>query len=99
MSPRDIAVMAKKLNRRLVCMAPKNPQRCNGYEFFWGQSFNKDQNKNGLGFVYGHLNYEVLSALCVAIKQVAQEARAERTIVGGYSMGGFGGFQLGGFKP
>lgn len=95
----DIAQMALKFNRRIVCFAPTNPGKCNGNEFFWAQQFNKEQNRNGLGFVYGSMNYEVLATFCNLIQQVVRECRAERTIMGGYSMGGFGAFQLAGYRP
>merc|ERR1712178_271574 len=55
--------------------------------------------KNGLGFVFGQTNTEVLEEFCATIKQVAHESKATRIVLGGYSMGGLGAFQLGGYKP
>ena len=63
------------------------------------QRHTKAQDKNDLGHVFGEVNEEYLTALCNAVHEVACEVSASAVLVSGYSMGGFGAVQLGGFRP
>jgi hypothetical protein len=51
------------------------------------------------GFVFGQLNDEYLSALCGIIRRVSEDIGACRVLASGYSMGGFGAYQLGCHSP
>ena len=63
------------------------------------RGFYKKENKNNLGYVLGVLHKGFLTDLSEKISNLATLFEAERTMVMGYSMGGFGAFQLGGFAP
>ncbi|CAJ1448556.1 unnamed protein product [Effrenium voratum] len=79
---------------------PMSPQTTeDGLHFNWGCAFRKKENKKQLGYVFGQLHEGYLAALTSKISDLAYEFQAERVLVMGYSMGGFGAFQLGGFSP
>lgn len=98
-SPEELETMQRRLNRRVVFMVPLNPKEWNGLHFNWGCAFTREQNKKELGFVNGFLHDEFLTTFAATIANVAQWYKAERTVAMGYSMGGFGAFQLGCWAP
>eukprot|EP00928_Gymnodinium_smaydae_P063673 TRINITY_DN47182_c0_g1_i1.p1 TRINITY_DN47182_c0_g1~~TRINITY_DN47182_c0_g1_i1.p1 ORF type:complete len:530 (+),score=65.39 TRINITY_DN47182_c0_g1_i1:65-1654(+) len=92
--------MQRHLARRMFFFVPISPQAAkDGTRFFWGCSYTKSQNKNDLGHVFGQLHEEFLTALCNTIKGVAEDVGASRVLLSGYSMGGFGTWQLAGHMP
>ena len=96
----DLCSIQRHLKRRCVFIVPMNPKAADdGRRFFWGVSYTKAQNKRALGFIFGEPHDPFLEDLCSLIAYVAQEVDANRIYVAGYSMGGFGAFQLGAFKP
>jgi len=97
--PKDLKTMQWRLRRRVVFMVPLSPRPWDGLHFNWGCAFTKQQNKKELGFVFGHLHYNFLSAFTTKISELASWYSASRVIAMGYSMGGFGAFQLGCFAP
>ncbi|CAE7523993.1 rluC [Symbiodinium natans] len=98
--PSYLKTMQMRLHRRVVFMVPKNPESTpEGLNFNWGCCFYKKENKNNLGYVLGVLHKGFLTDLSEKISNLATLFEAERTMVMGYSMGGFGAFQLGGFAP
>eukprot|EP00418_Pyrodinium_bahamense_P043310 CAMPEP_0179199986 /NCGR_PEP_ID=MMETSP0796-20121207/99505_1 /TAXON_ID=73915 /ORGANISM="Pyrodinium bahamense, Strain pbaha01" /LENGTH=825 /DNA_ID=CAMNT_0020904499 /DNA_START=72 /DNA_END=2546 /DNA_ORIENTATION=+ len=100
LSKEDIRIIRTRLGRHLFCLVPKNPQpTADGRQFFWGLGFTREQDRNGLGFVFGELCSEFLSAFTSVVRQIASEVGAVGTLVGGYSMGGFGALQLGSHAP
>ncbi|CAE8628085.1 unnamed protein product [Polarella glacialis] len=97
---KDMQTMQRRLGRRTVFFVPMNPSAASdGLRFFWGVSYTKKQNKNALGFVFGEFHQEYLDALTGAVRQAKLEVNASRVLVGGYSMGGFGAYQLGSHAP
>jgi len=99
-SPSDLENIQRHLGRRTFFMVPLNPKpSSDGLRFNWGVAYTKAQNKNSLGFVFGKLHAGYLEALTSAISDRAHEVDAERVLVSGYSMGGFGAYQLGCFAP
>lgn len=97
--PRDLKTMQWRLRRKVVFMVPLSPRPWDGLNFNWGLAFTKQQNKKELGFVFGHLHHNFLSAFTQKIRELSSWYSAERIIAMGYSMGGFGAFQLGCFAP
>eukprot|EP00927_Polykrikos_kofoidii_P051246 TRINITY_DN45033_c0_g1_i1.p1 TRINITY_DN45033_c0_g1~~TRINITY_DN45033_c0_g1_i1.p1 ORF type:complete len:409 (-),score=30.51 TRINITY_DN45033_c0_g1_i1:175-1401(-) len=94
----------QKMQRRLKCrsyfLVPQSPQKsAEGLRFDWGVSYTKSQNKDGLGYVFGQMHETYLKDLTSLVKQCARDVVASYTILIGYSMGGFGCFQLGAFSP
>ncbi|CAE8740863.1 unnamed protein product [Polarella glacialis] len=99
-SPDDLRVMQQRLGRRTVFLVPLNPKStADGLRFSWGVSCTKAQNKNSLGFVFGEFNQEYLQILTSLISVESYRYRADRVMVWGYSMGGFGAYQLGCHAP
>jgi pimeloyl-ACP methyl ester carboxylesterase len=78
-------------------MSPKAGR--DGRRFFWGQAYTKAENKNGYGYIFGNFVSEYLQAVTDLVQETSREVCAERVVVAGYSMGGFGAYQLGFFAP
>ncbi|CAK9058891.1 unnamed protein product [Durusdinium trenchii] len=97
--PGYLTTIQKRLRHRVIFVVPMSPQTYEGMHFNWGCAFSKRDNKKQLGFVHGKLHEPYLTALTSKISDLAYEFDAERVLVMGYSMGGFGAFQLGGFAP
>lgn len=96
----NLRTMHRRLYHRTFFVVPVSPQPApDGRRFFWGVSYTKAQNKNGLGFVFGELHTEYLGALSGLVRRVSRSVGASRVLVAGYSMGGFGAYQLGGHAP
>jgi len=96
----DLRSIQRHLKRRCFFVVPMNPKAADdGRRFFWGVSYTKAQNKRVLGFIFGEPHDPFLADLCNLISEVAEEVDAYRIYVAGYSMGGFGAFQLGAFMP
>lgn len=98
-APKNLQTMQARLQRRVIFMAPQSPTAKNELRFDWGCCYYKTQNKNQLGYVFGSLHQEFLRDFSQQIGFLASLFQAERTLVMGYSMGGFGAFQVGGFSP
>ncbi|CAK0896290.1 unnamed protein product [Prorocentrum cordatum] len=71
----------------------------NGLRFYWGLGYTKAQNKNSLGFVFGKLHEPYLEDLCRLVRATAERVSACRVCVMGYSMGGFGAYQVASHDP
>mmetsp|Transcript_46450 Transcript_46450/g.86839 ORF Transcript_46450/g.86839 Transcript_46450/m.86839 type:complete len:356 (+) Transcript_46450:81-1148(+) len=98
--PSYLQTIQTKLQHRVVFMVPKSPNTtASGLHFNWGCAFHKRDNKKQLGYVFGSLHQDYLQDITDKVSELAYIFQAERTIVMGYSMGGFGAFQLGGFAP
>lgn len=96
----DIRTMQRRLGRRVVCLVPRNPElEGNHRRFLWALGYTKAQNRNGLGFVYGELDAAYLESLNSVIRELAEEVSASHVVLCGYSMGGFGAYQLAGHCP
>ena len=96
----DLCSIQRNLKRRCVFIVPMSPKAADdGRRFDWKVSYTKAQNKRALGFIFGEPHNPFLEGLCCLIAYFAQEVDAYRIYVAGYSMGGFGAFQLGAFKP
>lgn len=92
--------MQRKLRRRCFFLLPTNPKiSADGYRFSWGVRATKAENKNDLGFVYGEMHAPYLLAVCKLVQTISKEVSAVANIVSGYSMGGFGAYQLAAFAP
>ena len=89
-----MSTMQRHLQRRTFFLLPRSPRCCD-----WGVSYTKKQNKNGLGWVYGKLNTEYLSLICGVVHRISITIKAIRVLVAGYSMGGYGAYQLGSHSP
>ena len=93
--------MQRKLGCRILFLMPLNPEgvapdgRCS----HWFVSYTKAQNRRGLAWIYGESNSEYLAAICEVVRGISREMQASRILVGGYSMGGFGAYQLGSHEP
>ncbi|CAE6956061.1 grsT [Symbiodinium sp. CCMP2456] len=98
-APKNLQRMQARLKHRVIFMAPQSPTAKNELRFDWGCCYHKTQNKNQLGYVFGSLHQEFLRDFSQQIGFLASLFQAERTLVMGYSMGGFGAFQVGGFSP
>ncbi|CAK9023186.1 Ribosomal large subunit pseudouridine synthase C [Durusdinium trenchii] len=94
-----LTTIQKRLRHRVIFVVPMCPQTHKGTQFNWGCAFRARDDKKQLGFVHGKLHEGYLMALTSKISDLAYEFDAERVLVMGYSMGGFGAFQLGGFAP
>merc|ERR1711966_608198 len=55
--------------------------------------------KNDWGFIYGDLHEPYLAAFVKLVQELSTEVAAVANIICGYSMGGFGVWQLAGYKP
>ncbi|CAE7241941.1 rluC [Symbiodinium natans] len=98
--PSYLRTMQSRLRRRVIFMVPKSPSTTpDGFHFNWGCCFTKSDNKKQLGYVFGSLHEEYLRDLTAKVSEIASIFQAERTLVMGYSMGGFGAFQLGSMAP
>ncbi|CAE7646266.1 rluC [Symbiodinium sp. CCMP2592] len=98
--PAYLRTMQTRMNRRVIFMVPKSPNTtADGWHFNWGCCFTKSDNKKQLGYVFGSLHLDYLRDLTAKISEIASIFQAERTLVMGYSMGGFGAFQLGAMSP
>ncbi|CAE7294183.1 rluC [Symbiodinium natans] len=97
--PAYLRTMQTRLQRRVIFVVPKSPGTINGLHFNWGCCFTKSDNKKQLGYVFGTLHQEYMRDLTAKISEIACIFQAERTLVMGYSMGGFGAFQLGAMAP
>lgn len=98
--PNDLAKMQKRLRRRIFFFVPISPKPSqDGNRFFWGVAYTKAQNKNDLGFVHGSLHEPYLQEFCRVVKELSQEVGAIATVMAGYSMGGFGAWQIAGYMP
>lgn len=96
----DLAVMHKRLRRHCVFLVPLSPKAASdGLRFSWGLGYTKAQNKGGLGFVYGTQHEAFLRDLASAIMELKEEVHAAGVYSMGYSMGGFGVYQLASFMP
>ena len=96
----DLVVMQRRLCHRTLFLVPLNPMTASdGHRFFWGVRYTKPQNKNNLGHVYGELRHEFLDALISILRQIVKDRGVTRSVVAGYSMGGFGAYQVGGHAP
>ncbi|CAE7237157.1 rluC, partial [Symbiodinium pilosum] len=98
--PHYLQTMQSRMHRRVIFMVPKSPgNTADGLYFNWGCCFRKSDNKKQLGYVFGVLHQEYLRDLTAKISEIACTFQAQRTLVMGYSMGGFGAFQLGSMAP
>jgi len=96
----NIRTMQKRLRRRTYFLVPLSPKAAkDGRRFFWGVCYTKAQNKNDLGYIFGEFHEGYLAALTGVARQISNEVEACRVFVGGYSMGGFGAYQLGSYAP
>lgn len=96
----DLAVMQNRLGRPTYFLVPMNPGLAqDGRRFFWGVAYTKAENKNSLGFVFGHRHPGFLEALTCKIRQFSAALQPDRVLVCGYSMGGFGALHLGYYAP
>lgn len=98
-SPKYLQTMQARLKHRVIFMVPQSPTAKNDLRFDWGCCYYKTQNRNQLGYVFGSLHQEFLRDFSQQIGFLASLFQASRTLVMGYSMGGFGAFQVGGFSP
>lgn len=97
--PGYLTTLQKRLRHRVIFLVPMSPLTHEGVHYNWACAFRKQQNKKQLGFVHGTLHQGYLNSLTAKISDLAYEFDAERVLVMGYSMGGFGAFQLGGWAP
>mmetsp|Transcript_64011 Transcript_64011/g.139183 ORF Transcript_64011/g.139183 Transcript_64011/m.139183 type:complete len:610 (+) Transcript_64011:93-1922(+) len=98
---KDLLNIHKRLGRHTVFLVPMNPKAVStsGLHFMWGAVSTKAQNKCSLGFVNGRLHEPYLKDLCKLIREVTAEVMASHVCVCGYSMGGFGVYQLASYDP
>eukprot|EP00931_Biecheleriopsis_adriatica_P060545 TRINITY_DN36372_c0_g1_i2.p1 TRINITY_DN36372_c0_g1~~TRINITY_DN36372_c0_g1_i2.p1 ORF type:complete len:1223 (+),score=250.52 TRINITY_DN36372_c0_g1_i2:26-3694(+) len=81
-------------------LVPLNPKGgSSGLRFLWGVSYSKAQNRNNLAFVFGELHRPYLDDLCALIRKVSFEVKAIAVWCMGYSLGGFGAYQLAAHDP
>ena len=57
------------------------------------------QNTSGWGYIFNDFHSNYLAALIGIVRQIRHHVGASRVFVGGYSIGGFGAFQLGSYAP
>ena len=90
----------QRLQRHVYFLVPTNPrQGPGGLKFQWGCSFTEEQNEKELGFVFGEMHTPFLTDLVKLVQTLAHETKTSHTIVMGYSMGGFGVYQLAAHAP
>jgi len=95
-----LARMHSHLGRRVCFLVPLSPKNSpTGLKFEWGVSHAKSQNKHELSFIYGELHEPFLKDFCNLVRSVTLELGALHVCVIGYSMGGFGAYQLAGHDP
>lgn len=91
----DLLRIGERMRHHTHFLVPMSPKVSpDGYRFNWGLRFTKAQNKDGLGFIYGEMHEPYLNDLCDLVRSVREEVCAERVCVCGYSMGGFGVYQV-----
>jgi len=96
----DMQTMQRRIGRRLFCLVPRNPELYGGSKrFLWGLGYTRVQNRGGLGFVFGELDIGFLDAMCGLVQESSQATGAKQVVICGYSMGGFGAYQLGSHSP
>lgn len=96
----DLLRIRKRLGRRTYFLVPMNPKAADdGRRFCWGVAYTKAQNRNQQGFIFGEPCQPFLADLCGVVKSLAEEVSAARVFCFGYSMGGFGTYQLAGHAP
>lgn len=96
----DMATMHRHIGHRVFFLVPQSPKPSfGGYRFYWGVRYTKAQNKNGFGFIFGDICDEYLDVFTQVVRELAVEVGACRTIIAGYSMGGFGAYHIGGHAP
>ncbi|CAE7240652.1 NMA111, partial [Symbiodinium necroappetens] len=101
-SKRDLQTMQWRMGRRTIWMVPKSPKSARspkGWEFQWGCCHKKEDNRNDQGFIWGHLHSSFLTAFAETIGNVAHRFQADRVLAFGYSMGGFGAYQVASWSP
>lgn len=96
----NLCTIQSRLRRRVFFVVPMSPKvHQDGRRFNWGLSFTKAQNKNVQGFIFGELCKPFLDDLTRLVKELAAEVSAQRVLGFGYSMGGFGIYQLAEHDP
>jgi len=101
-SKRDLQTMQWRMGRRTIWMVPKSPKSARspkGWEFQWGCCHKKEDNRNDQGFIWGYLHSNFLTAFAETIGTVAHRFQADRVLAFGYSMGGFGAYQVASWSP
>lgn len=95
-----LSTMHRRLGRHVFFLVPLSPKpSAEGLRFFWGCSYTKSQNKGGLGFIFGEMHSEFLDSMTALVRDLRAECQAEKVVVMGYSMGGFGALQFGSHAP
>ena len=99
--PKYLMAIQKHLGRCTIFMVPQNPTGgADGRHFYWGVGYTKKQNSNNLGFINGDFdNLEYLNKLAMKISEITQTRQPDRVMIFGYSMGGFGAYQIASHAP
>lgn len=96
----DLLGMHRRIGRRTFFLVPMNPKGAeDGNKFFWGIRYSKAQNRNSLGFVFGEIHEPYLDDLAGLVRCTIAEVKPMRVYAFGYSMGGFGVYQIVGHAP
>ncbi|CAE7322539.1 NMA111 [Symbiodinium natans] len=104
-SKQDLQTMQWRMGRRTIWMvpkSPKSPRTSNGWEFQWGCCHKKEDNQKARvdqGFIWGHLHSGFLTAFAESIRGLSARFQADRVLAFGYSMGGFGAYQVASWAP
>jgi len=98
-SKADLHTMQWRMGCRTIWMVPKSPKPSNRWIFQWGLAHGKEDDKHDLGFVWGHLHRGFLSAFADHLMTLSVRFQAERVLAFGYSMGGFGSYQIASWAP
>lgn len=97
----DLLKVHLQLERRTTCfLVPRSPKAPpGGLKFEWGLSYTKAQGRNSWSFIFGQLDDAYLHALCALVRAARIEVGASEVWVIGYSMGGFGAYQVASHDP
>ena len=92
--------MQRSLRRHVLFLLPENPKDPEGrLTFEWGVAFTQEENKGGFGYINGRRSEPYLDALCDLVQRCAEENKVAHVLLVGYSIGGFGAYQLLAHRP
>lgn len=100
LSPKMMLRMHRRIGRNLRFLVPISPEPIpGGLSFDWGVAYQEAEITEGQGFIFGTLHKGFLDDFCKLVRKSAIETNAEKTWILGYSMGGFGAYQLAAHDP